>query len=328
MEKTIDKSQKTENKIFVADLQTVQRIKNDPKFAYDFFFQTLYKMAVSISRIMTGTYWDLPYCDPEEICALMYEYFCCDGNWKKLDSYKGECELRYWVKRAILHHAFKSFDFFGYHRPFVISVSNSRLRIARLPKELREKIVNLLDVSDLYDILWWHVVEGFQKKKVCNLMDISPEEYDIKLKLAESALHETIIGTGDSNLMSIALACDIPQHMVDVTKIQHADADDDACPLTQAFREVVKNEYGIDHTVPEYQFRLGEVVEKISLEMGVSERDRKIWFRRYWHNEPSKEIAQDYGITDANVNLIKSRTDDIFVMTIRRKFKRFLNGYC
>ena len=78
----------------------------------------------------------------------------------------------------------------------------------------------------------------------------------------------------------------------------------------------------------EYQFRLGEVVEKISLEMGVSERDRKIWFRRYWHNEPSKEIAQDYGITDANVNLIKSRTDDIFVMTIRRKFKRFLNGYC
>lgn len=328
MEKTIIvKSQETEKKIFVEDLKTVQKIKNDPKFAFEYFFNVLFKVATAIARIMRNTYWDLPCCDAREISTLMYEYFCCDGHWKKLDSFKGECELKYWIKRVILHSAFKYFDSNGFHRPYVVSESNSRLAIARLPKALRIRIVNLLDVSDLYDVLWWHVVEGFQKKNVCKMMDITPEEYDIKLKLAESALHKTIIATGDTNLMCIALSCDIPQHMADVSKIQIAEPSDYDSSITQDFRDVVRMEYGIDYTEPDYQYRLGEVVEKVSFEMNVSERDRKIWFRRYWHHEASKDIAKDNGITEANVNNIKSRTDAVFEATIREKFRHLFNEY-
>lgn len=325
MGKAIDKSQRSENRIFVEDLKTVQQIKDDPKFAYKFFFEDLGMMARSIAKVMTATYFDLSTCDPKEISSLMYEYFCCDGHWKKLDSYKGECELKYWIKRAVLHRAFRYFDFFGYHRPFVISDRNTRLTIARLPKDMRIRIVNLLDVSDLYDILWWHIVEGFQRKKVCRIMEISPEEYDIKLRLAEDVLHKTIIATGDMNLINIALSCEIPPIMADVSKLAHTEIGDPGCPLTQAFREVVKSEYGIDYAEPEYLCRLGELVMKMSFEMGVTERDRKIWFRRYWQNEPSKEIAEEYGITEAHVNLIKSRADTAFEAAIRKKFMALMN---
>ena len=45
---------------------------------------------------------------------------------------------------------------------------------------------------------------------------------------------------------------------------------------------------------------------------GVSERDRKVWLRRYLYQEPAAEVAKDFGIKETRVNVIKSQTDRVF----------------
>ena len=44
---------------------------------------------LACAKVTKAAYKDLKKCTEEDIRTLMYEYFCCNGDMKKLESYKG-----------------------------------------------------------------------------------------------------------------------------------------------------------------------------------------------------------------------------------------------
>lgn len=293
------------------NLGAAKRIASDPEFASYYFNEYFSDMAAVIAKVMMAAYWDLCSCTAEDISSLVYEFFFCN-NWKPLEAYRGETPLKYYVRRAAYHQAFRVYDNLGYHRRVKPTLSNTKLAIARLNKETIARIINILEYSDLYDILWIHYVEGKNMNGVCAEMNISHDAYRTKFALAKETLHKAILGTGDESVINLALTSRTPKNMSDVSTLQVPDQDQ-VGEWTREFREIVFLEYGIDSDSPDYYVKLDEVVIDIAENMqGVSERDRKVWLRRYLYQEPAAEVAKDFGIKETRVNVIKSQTDRVF----------------
>lgn len=293
------------------NLGAAKRIAVDPEFAYYYFTEFFSDMAAVIANVMLSAYWDLTSCTAEEISSIVYEFFYCNG-WKPLEAYRGETPLKYYVRRAAYHHAFRHYDSLGYHRRVKPTLSNTKLAIARLDKGTAARIVNILEPSDFYDILWCHYVEGKNMKAVCKELDITPETYKTKFALAKVILHKTILASGSEALINLALTSRTPKNMSDVSVLQVAEQNQIGEWINE-LREIIFLEYGIDPDSPDYYVKLDEVVIDLSKKMPkVSERDRQVWLRRHLYHEPAAEVAKEFGIKESRVNCISSKTEQVY----------------
>lgn len=298
------------------DLAIAKRMMNDPDFAMEYFLtgREIKDTAFACSKVVKHVYSDLDKCTEADIRTLMFLYFCCDGNIRRLESYQGTGKLTKWVQTSVMHYVFKTYDDMGYHRPRKVTTGNSKLAVARLHPKTKAYIVDLIDVPALHEVLWLHYVEGKTIDQISEEIDLPQEFCIILLGLAKRSLHLSIIATEDEELMYLALSTKVRRPHVDVTTAVIPDPGDETSPVTQSFRKALKALYGIDHDSPEYYFRLQNLVLECAEKTKPDgkrcknwERDHEIWLKRYVDNEPAKDLAEKYGIDSAYIDVIKSR---------------------
>lgn len=309
-----------------------QQIINDPEYAKTYFLEgkEIGQVSGIVANIINKTYWDFSGCTAEEIRTLIYEYFCADGAMSKVSTYKGTGPFWKWAKVCAMHYIFKFYDNLGYRRPRKVTKGNSRLRIARLPVEVKAYIVDIVDVPELNEILWNHYVEDMNIETLCKKMDYEPAECIIALELAKETLHQAIIGTGDQDLIRTALWTSVPPPTVSLDNVNYAESGDETSPTTQIFRTAIKDIFDIDYRDPKYLLKLVDLVHEASVRMKPEkcrcknwDRDAEIWLTRFFDGATAKELAEKYKMKSSNVDVIKSRFDARF----RKYFKKLLKSY-
>ena len=320
--------------IYEEDLVMVQHMIADPDYAREYFLEgeDIKLTSLSCAKVAKGAYTDLKKCTEEDIRTLMYEYFCWNNDSKKLESYKGIGMFKNWVKTSVMHHVFRFYDSMGYHRPRKVTKGNSKLAIARLHPKTKAYVVDLVDVPELHEILWLNYLEKKTIEEISKEMKYPQAVCEIMLALAKETLHLTILATEDDALINLTLSTKVRKDAVDIDKVVVADSGDDTNPTTVALRTAMKEKFGIDYKDPNYLFKLQDFIVDCSKDMKPAnfrgknwDRDREIWLMRYLDNEPSKDIAQKYGMKNTNVDNIKSRFDARLIEYLRGLFKEYID---
>ena len=333
MEKTFEKAA-PQPKIYEEDLVMVQHMISDPNYARDYFLEDeeIKITCLACAKVTKAAYKDLKKCTEEDIRTLMYEYFCCNGDMKKLESYKGIGKFKNWAHTSVMHHVFRFYDSMGYRRPRKVTKGNSKLAIARLHPNTKAYVVNLVDVPELNEILWLHYLEKKSIEEISKEMKYPVEVCEVMLALAKDVLHRTILATEDDELINLTLSTSVRKDPQDVDKMVLTDSGDDTNPTTVALRAAIKEKFGIDYKDPNYLFQVQDFIVNCANEMKPEnnrcrnwDRDRDIWFQRYLDNEPAKDIAEKYGIESANVDNIKSRFEARLRKYLREIFKDYID---
>ncbi len=333
MEKTFEQAA-PQPKIYEEDLVMVQHMIADPDYARDYFLEgeDIKLTCLSCAKVARGAYKDLKECTEEDIRTLMYEYFCWNGDMKKLESYKGIGKFKNWAHTSVMHHVFRFYDSMGYRRPRKVTKGNSKLAIARLHPKTKAYVVNLVDVPELNEILWLNYLEKKSIEEISKEMKHPVEVCEVMLALAKETLHLTILATEDDELINLTLSTSVRKDPQDVDKVVLTDSGDDTNPTTVALRTAIKEKFGIDYKDPNYLFQVQDFIVNCANEMKPEnnrcrnwDRDRDIWFQRYLDNEPAKDIAEKYGIESANVDNIKSRFEARLREYLRNIFKDYID---
>ena len=126
--------------------EDIRKIKSDPKFAADFFYETIKPMVRTIARKLCNCYKE--DIDPTDICTALYIALWDNGTWNRLDSYDYKGYFFSWLSLIATHEAFRHFDKLGYRRFRAITTGNTRIRLLRQPLEVRKDVVNLVEDKD------------------------------------------------------------------------------------------------------------------------------------------------------------------------------------
>lgn len=333
MEKTFEQAA-PQPVIYEEDLAMVQHMIADPDYAMEYFLngEDIKLTSLSCAKVAKGAYKDLKKCTEEDIRTLMYEYFCWNGDMRKLESYKGTGKFKNWVETSVMHHVFRFYDSMGYHRPRKVTKGNSKLAISRLHPKTKAYVVDLVDVPELHEILWLNYLEKKTIEEISKEMKHPQAICEVMLALAKETLHLTILATEDDALINLTLSTAVRKDPLDIHKMVLPDSGDDANPTTVALRTAIKEKFGIDYKDPNYLFQVQDFIVNCANEMKPKngrcknwERDREIWFQRYLDNEPAKDIAEKFGIKSTNVDNIKSRFDAKLREYLREIFKDYID---
>ena len=316
--KTKKAETKTKAQLDQEAAEDIRKIKSDPKFAADFFYETIKPMVRTIARKLCNCYKE--DIDPTDICTALYIALWDKGTWKRLDSYDYKCYFFSWLSLIATHEAFRHFDKLGYRRFRAITTGNTRIRLLRQPLEVRKAVVNLVDDKESYRYLKLRYIDKKSVAEIAKKLKLNDEEIKTKKRVAERMLKVELINSNSEYLDLVLRRTDNPSRYVAPEKAENIANRENGYDDLPIVMHLLKDKYGISDQYPDFDARLEGYIRKNAKEMGIRGKKIDIFVQRFVYEEKPVKIAKRFSVERSYVDNVKSNGI--------RRFKNYVLATC
>ena len=295
-----------------------RKIKSDPKFAADFFYETIKPMVRTIARKLCNCYKE--DIDPTDICTALYIALWDKGTWKRLDSYDYKGYFFSWLSLIATHEAFRHFDKLGYRRFRAITTGNTRIRLLRQPLEVRKAVVNLVDDKESYRYLKLRYIDKKSVAEIAKKLKLNDEEIKTKKRVAERMLKINLINSKSEYLDIVLRRTDNPCKYEDPDKAANIASKDSGYDDLPTVMHLLKDKHGISDQYPDFDARLERYIRMNAKEMGIRGKKIDIFVQRFVYEEKPAKIAKRFSVERSYVDNVKSNGI--------RRFKNYVLATC
>lgn len=312
------KKAKTKAQLDQEAAEDIRKIKSDPKFAADFFYETIKPMVRTIARKLCNCYKE--DIDPTDICTALYIALWDKGTWKRLDSYDYKGYFFSWLSLIATHEAFRHFDKLGYRRFRAITTGNTRIRLLRQPLEVRKAVVNLVDDKESYRYLKLRYIDKKSVAEIAKKLKLNDEEIKTKKRVAERMLKVELINSNSEYLDVVLRRTDNPSRYVAPEKAENIANRENGYDDLPIVMHLLKDKYGISDQYPDFDARLEGYIRKNAKEMGIRGKKIDIFVQRFVYEEKPVKIAKRFSVERSYVDNVKSNGI--------RRFKDYVLATC
>lgn len=298
--------------------EDIRKIKSDPKFAADFFYETIKPMVRTIARKLCNCYKE--DIDPTDICTALYIALWDKGTWKRLDSYDYKGYFFSWLSLIATHEAFRHFDKLGYRRFRAITTGNTRIRLLRQPLEVRKAVVNLVDDKESYRYLKLRYIDKKSVAEIAKKLKLNDEEIKTKKRVAERMLKINLINSKSEYLDVVLRRTDSPCKYEDPDKAANIASKDSGYDDLPTVMHLLKDKHGISDQYPDFDARLERYIRMNAKEMGIRGKKIDIFVQRFVYEEKPAKIAKRFSVERSYVDNVKSNGI--------RRFKNYVLATC
>lgn len=298
--------------------EDIRKIKSDPKFAADFFYETIKPMVRTIARKLCNCYKE--DIDPTDICTALYIALWDKGTWKRLDSYDYKGYFFSWLSLIATHEAFRHFDKLGYRRFRAITTGNTRIRLLRQPLEVRKAVVNLVDDKESYRYLKLRYIDKKSVAEIAKKLKLNDEEIKTKKRVAERMLKINLINSKSEYLDVVLRRTDNPCKYEDPDKAANIASKDSGYDDLPTVMHLLKDKHGISDQYPDFDARLERYIRMNAKEMGIRGKKIDIFVQRFVYEEKPAKIAKRFSVERSYVDNVKSNGI--------RRFKNYVLATC
>ena len=316
--KTKKAETKTKAQLDQEAAEDIRKIKSDPKFAADFFYETIKPMVRTIARKLCNCYKE--DIDPTDICTALYIALWDKGTWKRLDSYDYKGYFFSWLSLIATHEAFRHFDKLGYRRFRAITTGNTRIRLLRQPLEVRKAVVNLVDDKESYRYLKLRYIDKKSVAEIAKKLKLNDEEIKTKKRVAERMLKVELINSNSEYLDVVLRRTDNPSRYVAPEKAENIANRENGYDDLPIVMHLLKDKYGISDQYPDFDARLEGYIRKNAKEMGIRGKKIDIFVQRFVYEEKPVKIAKRFSVERSYVDNVKSNGI--------RRFKDYVLATC
>ena len=316
--KTKKAETKTKAQLDQEAAEDIRKIKSDPKFAADFFYETIKPMVRTIARKLCNCYKE--DIDPTDICTALYIALWDKGTWKRLDSYDYKGYFFSWLSLIATHEAFRHFDKLGYRRFRAITTGNTRIRLLRQPLEVRKAVVNLVDDKESYRYLKLRYIDKKYVAEIAKKLKLNDEEIKTKKRVAERMLKVELINSNSEYLDVVLRRTDNPSRYVAPEKAENIANRENGYDDLPIVMHLLKDKYGISDQYPDFDARLEGYIRKNAKEMGIRGKKIDIFVQRFVYEEKPAKIAKRFSVERSYVDNVKSNGI--------RRFKNYVLATC
>ena len=316
--KTKKAETKTKAQLDQEAAEDIRKIKFDPKFAADFFYETIKPMVRTIARKLCNCYKE--DIDPTDICTALYIALWDKGTWKRLDSYDYKGYFFSWLSLIATHEAFRHFDKLGYRRFRAITTGNTRIRLLRQPLEVRKAVVNLVDDKESYRYLKLRYIDKKSVAEIAKKLKLNDEEIKTKKRVAERMLKVELINSNSEYLDVVLRRTDNPSRYVAPEKAENIANRENGYDDLPIVMHLLKDKYGISDQYPDFDARLEGYIRKNAKEMGIRGKKIDIFVQRFVYEEKPAKIAKRFSVERSYVDNVKSNGI--------RRFKNYVLATC
>lgn len=298
--------------------EDIRKIKSDPKFAADFFYETIKPMVRTIARKLCNCYKE--DIDPTDICTALYIALWDKGTWKRLDSYDYKGYFFSWLSLIATHEAFRHFDKLGYRRFRAITTGNTRIRLLRQPLEVRKAVVNLVDDKESYRYLKLRYIDKKSVAEIAKKLKLNDEAIKTKKRVAERMLKINLINSKSEYLDIVLRRTDNPCKYEDPDKAANIASKDSGYDDLPTVMHLLKDKHGISDQYPDFDARLERYIRMNAKEMGIRGKKIDIFVQRFVYEEKPAKIAKRFSVERSYVDNVKSNGI--------RRFKNYVLATC
>lgn len=316
--KTKKAETKTKAQLDQEAAEDIRKIKSDPKFAADFFYETIKPMVRTIARKLCNCYKE--DIDPTDICTALYIALWDKGTWKRLDSYDYKGYFFSWLSLIATHEAFRHFDKLGYRRFRAITTGNTRIRLLRQPLEVRKAVVNLVDDKESYRYLKLRYIDKKSVAEIAKKLKLNDEEIKTKKRVAERMLKINLINSKSEYLDVVLRRTDNPCKYEDPDKAANIASKDSGYDDLPTVMHLLKDKHGISDQYPDFDARLERYIRMNAKEMGIRGKKIDIFVQRFVYEEKPVKIAKRFSVERSYVDNVKSNGI--------RRFKDYVLATC
>ncbi len=316
--KTKKAETKTKAQLDQEAAEDIRKIKSDPKFAADFFYETIKPMVRTIARKLCNCYKE--DIDPTDICTALYIALWDKGTWKRLDSYDYKGYFFSWLSLIATHEAFRHFDKLGYRRFRAITTGNTRIRLLRQPLEVRKAVVNLVDDKESYRYLKLRYIDKKSVAEIAKKLKLNDEEIKTKKRVAERMLKINLINSKSEYLDVVLRRTDNPCKYEDPDKAANIASKDSGYDDLPTVMHLLKDKHGISDQYPDFDARLERYIRMNAKEMGIRGKKIDIFVQRFVYEEKPAKIAKRFSVERSYVDNVKSNGI--------RRFKNYVLATC
>ena len=316
--KTKKAETKTKAQLDQEAAEDIRKIKSDPKFAADFFYETIKPMVRTIARKLCNCYKE--DIDPTDICTALYIALWDKGTWKRLDSYDYKGYFFSWLSLIATHEAFRHFDKLGYRRFRAITTGNTRIRLLRQPLEVRKAVVNLVDDKESYRYLKLRYIDKKSVAEIAKKLKLNDEEIKTKKRVAERMLKVELINSNSEYLDVVLRRTDNPSRYVAPEKAENIANRENGYDDLPIVMHLLKDKYGISDQYPDFDARLEGYIRMNAKEMGIRGKKIDIFVQRFVYEEKPAKIAKRFSVERSYVDNVKSNGI--------RRFKNYVLATC
>ena len=288
------KKAKTKAQLDQEAAEDIRKIKSDPKFAADFFYETIKPMVRTIARKLCNCYKE--DIDPTDICTALYIALWDKGTWKRLDSYDYKGYFFSWLSLIATHEAFRHFDKLGYRRFRAITTGNTRIRLLRQPLEVRKAVVNLVDDKESYKYLKLRYIDKKSVAEIAKKLKLNDEEIKTKKRVAERMLKINLINSKSEYLDIVLRRTDNPCKYEDPDKAANIASKDSGYDDLPTVMHLLKDKHGISDQYPDFDARLERYIRMNAKEMGIRGKKIDIFVQRFVYEEKPAKIAKRFSV--------------------------------
>lgn len=292
-------------------LEMINVIKNDEKAAEYFFFVEMFSKMNAIAKGYNKSFGtDLTAADVS--CVT---YLCCwENNWARLSTYKGETSPHNWMARIATQATYS----YLVEEHYIYPVCDTRTQDYRLKvrginnTDLRQAIVDLVYVPELHHALEMYYVKKLPVADMAKSFGNQPTADKI-LKTAEKTLIEQLLNT-ENPYAEIALSTKRPLNPELRWQVWHDRIDDDeVTDSCQLLRELLSpSPEQIDWDENAHNFILAIITQ-----LEWCERDRDLWYERFFNNTPSARLAERYAVRNTWIDNRYSILNKEFRIAVR-----------
>ena len=316
--KTKKAETKTKAQLDQEAAEDIRKIKSDPKFAADFFYETIKPMVRTIARKLCNCYKE--DIDPTDICTALYIALWDKGTWKRLDSYDYKGYFFSWLSLIATHEAFRHFDKLGYRRFRAITTGNTRIRLLRQPLEVRKAVVNLVDDKESYRYLKLRYIDKKSVAEIAKKLKLNDEDMKKTKRVAERMLKINLINSKSEYLDIVLRRTDNPCKYEDPDKAANIASKDSGYDDLPTVMHLLKDKHGISDQYPDFDARLEGYIRMNAKEMGIRGKKIDIFVQRFVYEEKPAKIAKRFSVERSYVDNVKSNGI--------RRFKDYVLATC
>ena len=298
--------------------EDIRKIKSDPKFAADFFYETIKPMVRTIARKLCNCYKE--DIDPTDICTALYIALWDKGTWKRLDSYDYKGYFFSWLSLIATHEAFRHFDSLGYRRFRAITTGNTRIRLLRQPLEVRKAVVNLVEDKESYRYLKLRYIDRKSVTEIAKKLKLNDEDIKKTKRVAERMLKVALISSNSEYIDIVLRRTDNPCKYEDPDKAANIASKENGYDDLPTVMHILKEKYGISDQYPDFDARLEGFIRKNAKGMGIRGKKIDIFIDRFVYDKKPVKIAEKFSVERSYVDNVKSNGT--------RRFKNYVLATC
>lgn len=288
---------KLEGVNFDETCKTIELLKSDERFAFDFLYGNSNLPGKSIRHIRTRILNQVKktygvFLDENTFNTIIYEHLWSEGTWKVLDSYNFKCSFFHWLSIVSAHCVMAFLEENGY-----IKVSRKRtpgntcIRWKKKTPSYCQKVLDdMLHIKPLHTFLTALYVDRMKQDDIMRKFNINDEVYSITLKAAEKALKTAIINSdnpyedfiSDRNPRRLTLSSDF---LLDFDKTNQSNT----CHMP--LREVL----GIHPEDAAFEEKVVNFLLDFSNKLFIKEEDKYVWKARFIDNKAPVKVADELG---------------------------------